>query len=268
MTVRFLGNNILIRDGNIALHEDCCCTPPCLPCTDICRTCYYNSCNDCLQIDYVTIDIDGVATPENSKISTCVCENVNVTFTIDVDGKPCCNPTGATLLDCQWYINPYFPIQSKYKVFIQGRMGFAQNTATFTQGTFSYPYDLQGICLPISRPDYTRICNNFTFYKGHYVLVNFTLSDWFLGNPDNNLFFFQKFTYAFSFNNKLIMPDDCPPDQFLGDCSLLSGGQMTLLLKENWWGLQGNCDDGIDHCLFQNAVLTVNNPVLYPLQTC
>lgn len=253
MAIQVLSNAILIRNGGIATNADCCCTPPCLECPDVCTTCYSAECNPCRAIQDYSFTVSYFDNPD--PYLDCYCDDINGTYVADITDPSyvCSNPTGycaispdscttLNLKNCPGN-SPAFGINRKRRAIVWTYLNFAHAEISYTSGsTISDPSDpLYGY----------SICNDFTIYKGHYVVVYVDESQ--SGIPSNIYNAGRILIYMKSFNNGSTVTG-CPEDQFYGLCSGLTAGAMTLVAVKGTYfdGTQGNittCTDGNSLCL-------------------
>lgn len=229
MAIQVLSNAILIRNGGIATNADCCCTPPCLECPDVCTTCYSAECNPCRVIQDYSFTVSYFANPD--PYSDCYCDDINGTYVADITDPSyvCSNPTGycaispdncATLSmkNCLGSFN-------KKRAVVWTYLNFAHTEISYTSGsTVSDPFDpLYGY----------SICNDFTIYKGHYVVV-------YIEESQSAYYAGRILIYIKSFNNGSTVAG-CPEDQFYGLCSGLTAGALTLVAVKGTYfdGMQG-----------------------------
>lgn len=218
MTIRFLGNNILIRDGNIALHEDCCCTPPCLPCDDICKFCNGGECNDCLEITGYTFTLEDFEAYD--PYFPCNCDEVNATYVVSSPVNGVCNWVDNCVLSqldnaCAKACSET-DSKARFKSFqIRSYLAFSQSEVTFTSG------ELMAGKIPGTYFNH-KVCNDYTLFKGHYLIVRIFETSYnlrtILSDPTFCYFANRDITFIFSFNNKFDV-ENCPEDQFQGTCS-------------------------------------------------
>lgn len=246
MTIQFLAQNILIRNGAIATHEDCCCTPPCLPCPNQAFYCYPDPCGGCLQINSATFEISNAA--DYSSYSGCQkCDLLNGSYFADFTTPQGVLQTGVN----QWDIYNDFcsPVDLREKLIVVGsRWKYYQNAETYSIG--DYVFQQLGFATGL------KACVDFTINKGHVFIVEIhEFFDYkFYRLPNGRLIMFagwRTLQYLRSMNNSSAI-ENCPPDQEFGLCSGISLGELTLVAsagyRYTWYFFSPNNGYIIDTC--------------------
>lgn len=294
MTIQLIDGNILIRDGSVATHEDCCCTPSCLPDVCVspsssnCKNCWESTCNggSCLEWQTIEVAIDGVGDvvtipsiiPSGSCRTgfDCNCEVFNSSFihnfasgcstlwTVREASPPfllfdtCGTPqTGACNL---WQITR--------QVFV--RVAVANKQVSYTTGTKS------SITFPNA---YTiadsgwgnglYVCNNYTIQPGHYVIVELLMTGR-VGGVGGNTLYYNKKIFLYSFGNGAKVDVGCGDDQYYPTCGPYIGGDATLVVSSRYTRATvssnpvyyADCNDIDELCQLGSATVTVEPPVV------
>lgn len=279
MTIRLLDGTVLIRGGDIALHEDCCCTPPCypdpciVPSCSICNKCWDAGCNQCRTLQSIEVSVSGVgdatvcAGPPGDccyGFDGCKCNVFNSTFIHDfTTNTPCFSSWDLDTQNYPWPFDTCGTSQSlacgalQIDKSISIRVVFANKQYPLTAGGYKY------VDLPCGR-SYGYVCQDYTIGPGHCVFVqlNSRVGSFGSGYEDTKLF-------VYDFLNSAKSDIDCPDDQRWAQCNWI-GGQATLILSNRYRMFFGNpifysdCDSFDVNCDFSNAVVTVEPPVVAP----
>jgi len=209
MTIQILGQNILIRDGAIATHEDCCCEEPCIECQP-CPTCWSSELAPCNALDSFDVTISGTT----GTYSSCSCSSLNSTFSYDITTYQC-SPTGT---EFSVFENCVLGTLNRYSISVAILFRFSTSDIPITSQSELDAY--------AGAPLNSKFCNSFTIKKGHWVEVQ-------VAETFTTIFPFSRSTlrhhFLYSFDNHDIKPG-CPDDQSYGLCSgLSSGGNATYV---------------------------------------
>jgi hypothetical protein len=231
MAIQLLSDNILIRDGAIATNSDCCCTPPCLPCTDRCRTAYNDSCNECVQINGYTFTISDFEAYD--PYFPCNCDEINATYVVSNPAMGVCSQTTTCVLSDAFNacakVCSETDTKARYKsIAVQSRFFFMENDVTIEAGN-----DVATL-LPSMGFSTEKACNDFTVNQGHLFFVRISETSYnikvILSDPTFCYFAERITTYVYSFDNRVDVAG-CPADQFRGNYGSLildfGAGTMT-----------------------------------------
>lgn len=261
MSIQFIGDRILIRDGQVALDADCCCDDPCISC-DPCPTCWSSLSEPCNTVSAVDFSISGVA---NGSISgtCCICNLVNSSYTIDIENNLCGWHTWQ-ICDCRFVVTRISPMwRVRHVISVSARWGFSQTEIPITDKTSLDASGLEGV---VTGNNGSKFCNPFTIKKGHLVHVQIVQTLYtFTGNTS------IYHNYFCCFDNSDIRPG-CPDDQLYGLCSGLGiGGAATHVYSTKFNAISGtpvgtpDCYDNFGYpelCNFSGATVTIGIPVM------
>ena len=204
------------------MHEDCCCTPPCIPCLNPLYFCYPDPCGGCLSIDNYTFEITD--SEDNPTYPDCAfCDLFNGLYSVDID-----NDT-ATFSNT-WFVRTGFCSPTNFgqrSLRVDSYLGFTATQIDFTEGVLSNG----DIGLPVVGQMYP--CADDSIPPGHYIIVS--LYEFFNfglrlrpGLPAQRWNGFRSLYFLQTFSNADVL-ENCDTDQTYGLCSGLSGGTMRLL---------------------------------------
>lgn len=252
MSIQLLNGLILLNGGSIATHADCCCDDPCIECNP-CPTCWTSLDDPCSDVDSVTITISDVA---NGSVS-CGCTGFNGSYVIDPDTDGCIEYSELVVDRCA--INAF----TRYSAWVDYRWSF-NSSADYTINSVSSLVTASN-ALNLGATSSSKLCNNFTLNKGHYVWVRIRES--IIGFSGQQSF---AMVYLFQFGNSDIKPG-CPDDQIYGLCSgLSSAGIATHVFSQYYitggpvstpncfWGIDGGCDFSAISVLIGSPVITIS----------
>lgn len=245
MTIQILDGNVLIRSGSIATHEDCCCTPPCLPCPNQTFYCHPDPCGGCLQINSATFEISNSA--DSSAYSGCdKCDLFNASYYADFTTTQASLPLGVH----RWSVFDGFcgPVDLRIKRLTVGSAWrYYQTAVSYTTG--------QSVGSQLGNAS-MKACIDFTINKGHVFFVEITefFDFGFYRLSSGGLINFAGYRvlqYCRSMNNSSAIAN-CPPDQEFGLCTGISLGELTFLAafgyRYTWYLSSPNNGFVLDAC--------------------
>lgn len=276
MTIRLLDGSVLIRGGDIALHEDCCCTPPCWP--DPCiipscnnwMKCWDTTCLECRTLQSIEISISGAGNATECAgggdccygFDGCKCNAFNSTFIHDFTTSG---------YRSNWDLdtsNPPFTYDTCGTSQTLACGGLQINKAVTSviavvNKQVTYTSGLQYFFLPcIGGQHRGYICNNYTLSPGTYLVIyvdsetsNF---GWIL-EKDTKIFIYQ-------FENGVKNDPDCGDDQYYATCNY-TGGTADLFCSYRITRVLGDfvehsdCDSSPRNCDLSQLTVTVEAPV-------
>lgn len=279
MTIRLLDGSVLIRGGDIALHEDCCCTPPCwpdpciIPSCSVCNKCWNTTCLQCLTLQSIEFSVDGVTDatvvpidmdPDCSySFDGCKCNSFNATFIHDFSGNSICSRS----FDVDTSNFPFnfdtcgtpqslrcngLQIDKSVSIAIV----VATKSVSFTAG------GLKTITIPCRGNFYGYVCTDYTIAPGHFAVITLESRVGAFGSTG----FLHRNVFIYSFGNGVKADNECADDQFYPTCNW-TGGTATRVLSYRYNANYGNpiiyadCLSNTQNCNFDNAVVTVEAPV-------
>lgn len=282
MTIRLLDGSVLIRGGDIALHEDCCCTPPCypdpciIPSCSICNKCWDAGCGECRTLQSLEVSITGVgdsticapdALPGDCcyGFDGCKCDTFNSTFIHDFTTNTPCNSSFD--LDTSNYPFTFDTCGTSQSLACGGLQIDKGVSIRVVFATKQYPLTAGGLKwsdLPCGR-EYGYVCQNYTIGPGHVVFVtlNSRISNFGLTAYEDTKIF------VYDFLNSAKSDIDCPEDQRWAQCNWI-GGTANLIISRRYSMFFGtptyfaDCESFDENCKLADAVVTVEPPSLAP----
>lgn len=289
MSVQLLEGLPLLAGGAVALHADCCCTPPCLPCEPTCNTCYDTTELACNTFESYTVEITGIANPtytfspmSGCGTTDCDCDDANAVYAM----------SGTILCGTEIYRNlKTCGPQSQYQQFpplgaitcvgtilqefiITVDVIYNNKERTVAAGAMNDELILfnDRVLVGATIHDSVYICQNYTIPKGHVFLITVIQgvgpSIAFFNHPDRltipqgN----KRFYYIYAPGNAVKTDAACPDEETLGSCSGLAGGTADLVAVHSPQCDAAsptfcylNCDSYPNACDIDGITITIGN---------
>jgi hypothetical protein len=292
MAVKLINGVPLLVSGDVALSDDCCCTPSCIPdaciipSTTNCNKCYDPDCDggSCLEWQTIEVAIDGVGdvvtTPYWIPAGSCRdgfdcnCDVFNSTFihafssgcstlwTVREASPPfalfdtCGTPP--TLACNNWRITR--------QVFI--RVATTSQQIDYTTGVKTSLVFPNAFTLTSGYANDIYVCSNYSILPGHYVIIQLQMSGR-VGGPFGTVYGNTKY-FLYSFGNGVKVDPACADDQYYPGCGPYIGGEATLVASSRFTRstiggtptYYADCNDIDELCQLSDATVSVEAPIV------